>query len=55
MFATFNMGLGFMAVVAADAAQRTLDALARRSIQAWEVGAIVAGSPGSEARALLRT
>jgi phosphoribosylformylglycinamidine cyclo-ligase len=42
MLRTFNMGLGMVAVVDAEASGRALDGLARRGIPAWTIGAIEA-------------
>jgi phosphoribosylformylglycinamidine cyclo-ligase len=44
MFRTFNMGLGLIAVVPGDQAQRAVDALLARGVQAWNVGQMEAGS-----------
>jgi phosphoribosylformylglycinamidine cyclo-ligase len=44
MFSTFNMGLGLVCVVPAEHAQKAVDALAARGVQAFEVGHVEAGS-----------
>ncbi|MFV2195770.1 phosphoribosylformylglycinamidine cyclo-ligase [Nocardiopsis sp. LOL_012] len=44
MEATFNMGVGMVAVVAADHAERALGVLADRGVPAWRLGEVVAGS-----------
>jgi phosphoribosylformylglycinamidine cyclo-ligase len=44
MDSTFNMGLGMVAVVAPAAVQPALALLARRGVQAWEVGRVEASS-----------
>jgi phosphoribosylformylglycinamidine cyclo-ligase len=41
---TLNMGVGMVAVVAAEAADAVLDRLARRDLPAWHLGRIVAGT-----------
>jgi phosphoribosylformylglycinamidine cyclo-ligase len=41
---TLNMGVGMVAVVAAEAADAVLDRLARRDLSAWHLGRIVAGT-----------
>jgi len=43
MFATFNMGVGMVLVVAADAADRVLDSLRASGTQAFVIGDVVAG------------
>jgi phosphoribosylformylglycinamidine cyclo-ligase len=53
MFSTFNMGLGMIAVVAKGDVAPALKLLAERGVQAWEVGAIEAGTPGKEAEAII--
>lgn len=40
MEATFNMGIGMVAVVAADAAERALTLLDQRNVSAWVVGGV---------------
>lgn len=49
---TLNMGIGMIAVVAADAAPAALDALAAAGVPAWTAGTVVAAEQESE-RALL--
>jgi phosphoribosylformylglycinamidine cyclo-ligase len=44
MESTFNMGVGMMAVVAPDDADRALAFLAARKVDAWQVGEIVEGT-----------
>ncbi len=44
MESTFNMGIGMLAIVAADDVDRTLAFLRGRKIDAWQVGEIVEGS-----------
>jgi phosphoribosylformylglycinamidine cyclo-ligase len=44
MEATFNMGIGMLAIVAADDADRALAFLRGRRIDAWQAGEIVEGS-----------
>ncbi|HZG95885.1 MAG TPA: phosphoribosylformylglycinamidine cyclo-ligase [Mycobacteriales bacterium] len=44
---TFNQGIGMVAVVPADDADRTLAVLSHRHVPAWVVGEVVAGSGGS--------
>jgi phosphoribosylformylglycinamidine cyclo-ligase len=41
---TFNLGVGMVAVVAEDAADRALAALAARDLPAWRLGRVTAGS-----------
>ena len=43
MFNTFNMGVGFVVVVAADAVDTTLDTLRQQGVEPWVVGEVVAG------------
>jgi phosphoribosylformylglycinamidine cyclo-ligase len=47
---TFNMGVGMIAVVAADDAPRSLEILAAQGLPSWVVGEIVAGQEGVELR-----
>ena len=44
MESTFNMGIGMLAVVTPDDADRTLAFLAGRNIQAWHVGEVIEGT-----------
>ena len=44
MYATFNMGLGFIAVVSAEHADRALELLQRRGVASWRVGRIEAST-----------
>jgi phosphoribosylformylglycinamidine cyclo-ligase len=44
---TFNQGIGMVAVVPADDADRTLAVLSHRHVSAWVVGEVVAGAGGS--------
>ena len=44
MEATFNMGVGMVAVVAEDAAERALAVLAERGVPSWVLGSVVPGS-----------
>ncbi|MBB6118326.1 phosphoribosylformylglycinamidine cyclo-ligase [Nocardiopsis algeriensis] len=44
MEATFNMGVGMVAVVAAEDAGRALEVLAGRGVPAWQLGSVTAGS-----------
>jgi phosphoribosylformylglycinamidine cyclo-ligase len=44
MESTFNMGIGMLAVVTADDADRTLAFLAGRGTEAWQVGEIIEGT-----------
>jgi phosphoribosylformylglycinamidine cyclo-ligase len=43
MEATFNMGVGMFAVVAASDADRAMALLTARGVEAWSVGEIVEG------------
>lgn len=43
MFNTFNMGVGFVVIVAADAVDTTLDTLKQQGGEPWVVGEVVAG------------
>jgi phosphoribosylformylglycinamidine cyclo-ligase len=53
MFSTFNMGLGLTVVVAPDQVAATLAHFAAHGLDAWDVGEIVAGTPGAEATAVV--
>ncbi|MCY9786194.1 phosphoribosylformylglycinamidine cyclo-ligase [Nocardiopsis sp. EMB25] len=44
MEATFNMGVGMVAIVAAEDAERALGVLAERDVPAWRLGEVTAGS-----------
>jgi phosphoribosylformylglycinamidine cyclo-ligase len=44
MESTFNMGVGMLAVVTAEDADRTLAFLAGRGIESWQVGEVIEGS-----------
>ncbi len=44
MEATFNMGVGMAAVVAADSVERALSVLAERNVPSWVLGSVVPGS-----------
>jgi phosphoribosylformylglycinamidine cyclo-ligase len=44
MESTFNMGIGMLAVVTAEDADRTLAFLAGRGIEAWQVGEVIEGT-----------
>ena len=44
MESTFNMGVGMVAVVSADDADRALAFLAGRKVEAWQVGEVIDGS-----------
>ncbi|MEU4283274.1 MULTISPECIES: phosphoribosylformylglycinamidine cyclo-ligase [Nocardiopsis] len=44
MEATFNMGVGMAAIVAADDAERALRVLSDRGVPAWRLGTVTAGS-----------
>jgi len=46
----FNMGVGMVAVVAADAADRALALLAARDVPAWAAGQVAAGTGGARLR-----
>jgi phosphoribosylformylglycinamidine cyclo-ligase len=48
MFRTFNMGIGLVLVVPAEAAAPAIEYLDRAGERAWAVGTIVAGSRGVE-------
>jgi phosphoribosylformylglycinamidine cyclo-ligase len=48
MFRTFNMGIGYVLIVAADAAARVTDALARAGEAVHAIGEVVAGERGVE-------
>ncbi|MBD3173640.1 MAG: phosphoribosylformylglycinamidine cyclo-ligase, partial [Armatimonadia bacterium] len=50
MLRTFNMGLGMVAAVDAEASGRALDGLARRGIPAWTIGAVEASDGPAEVR-----
>jgi phosphoribosylformylglycinamidine cyclo-ligase len=50
MFRVFNMGIGFVLVVAPDAADATRRALARPGVPAWAIGEIRRGARGVEYR-----
>ncbi len=54
MFATFNMGLGLIAVVSSMEAQATLRHLNQRGIAAWEVGLIEPAPSGAEPEAVIQ-
>jgi len=41
MWRTFNCGIGYTVIVGRDAAESTIDALARLGLQAWTIGEIV--------------
>ncbi len=51
MFRTFNMGLGLLLVVPAEAARQAIEHLDRAGERAWSVGVIVAGRRGVEVNA----
>lgn len=53
MFSTFNMGLGFMAVVAPRDVGAALAALTAQGLEALEVGEIARGRTGEEAQVAL--
>jgi phosphoribosylformylglycinamidine cyclo-ligase len=42
---TLNLGVGMVAVVAADRAGEALDRLAARGLDAWVLGTVAAGDP----------
>jgi phosphoribosylformylglycinamidine cyclo-ligase len=44
MESTFNMGIGMLAVVTADEADRALAFLAGRGIESWQVGEVIEGT-----------
>ncbi|CAM4306770.1 phosphoribosylformylglycinamidine cyclo-ligase [Nocardiopsis rhodophaea] len=44
MEATFNMGVGMVAIVAADSADRAVATLAERGLHAWNMGSVTPGS-----------
>ncbi|MDE3724706.1 phosphoribosylformylglycinamidine cyclo-ligase [Nocardiopsis sp. N85] len=44
MEATFNMGVGMVAIVAAESAERALEVLAERGVPAWRLGTVTSGS-----------
>ncbi|MDT0328190.1 phosphoribosylformylglycinamidine cyclo-ligase [Nocardiopsis lambiniae] len=44
MEATFNMGVGMVAIVAAESAERALEVLAERGVPAWRLGTVRSGS-----------
>ena len=44
MEATFNMGVGMFAVVAADDADRAMAFLTGRGVEAWQVGEVIEGT-----------
>jgi phosphoribosylformylglycinamidine cyclo-ligase len=44
MESTFNMGVGMMAVIAADDSERAVAFLRNRGIDAWVVGEVVEGT-----------
>ncbi|WP_116245699.1 phosphoribosylformylglycinamidine cyclo-ligase [Nocardiopsis sp. FIRDI 009] len=44
MEATFNMGVGMVAIVAAQDAERALGVLAERGVPAWRLGEVTSGS-----------
>ncbi|TDQ54934.1 phosphoribosylformylglycinamidine cyclo-ligase [Actinorugispora endophytica] len=44
MEATFNMGVGMVAIVAADSAERALSTLAERNVRAWTMGTVTPGT-----------
>jgi phosphoribosylformylglycinamidine cyclo-ligase len=48
MFRTFNMGVGYVIVVAAGQAEPALAALRSAGETAWAIGEIVAGERGVE-------
>jgi phosphoribosylformylglycinamidine cyclo-ligase len=49
MWRTFNLGVGFCLVVAADAAERIIQVLAAHGHQAWVLGEVRTGERGVEA------
>lgn len=44
MFNTFNMGIGFVVLVPAEQADRTIQWFATQSIPAWNIGEVIAGT-----------
>ncbi|GAA3728368.1 phosphoribosylformylglycinamidine cyclo-ligase [Spinactinospora alkalitolerans] len=44
MEATFNMGVGMVAIVAPDTAERAVALLAERGLEAWTVGSVTSGT-----------
>ena len=44
MESTFNMGVGMIAIVSADDADRALAFLRGRGVEAWQVGEIIEGT-----------
>lgn len=53
MARTFNMGLGLCVVVSEGDVAATLEAASAAGFQAWDVGAVVAGTPGEDADAVI--
>lgn len=52
MYRTFNCGVGMVAIVAPEDAQRTIDILHSAGEQAWRLGEVVAAEPGKSKTAL---
>jgi phosphoribosylformylglycinamidine cyclo-ligase len=48
MFRTFNMGIGYVAIVDRDAADRATDVLTRAGETVYALGEVVAGTRGVE-------
>jgi phosphoribosylformylglycinamidine cyclo-ligase len=44
MFNTFNMGIGFVVIVAADRAAETVQFLGDQGIKAYQIGEVVVGN-----------
>jgi phosphoribosylformylglycinamidine cyclo-ligase len=50
---TLNMGVGMVAIVRADDAERAVRCLAERGVPAWVAGAVAAAEPGTAGRTTL--
>ena len=46
MFRTFNMGIGFTLILAAEEGERLLQRLGELGEKAYRIGSVVAGGPG---------
>jgi phosphoribosylformylglycinamidine cyclo-ligase len=44
MFNTFNMGIGFVVIVPAEQADRTIQWFEAQDLPAWAIGQVIAGS-----------
>ncbi len=55
MFSTFNMGLGLTVVLAPEHVAPALAVLRAQGLEAWDVGHVDAGRPGTEAEAVVES